>query len=471
MCCRRWNSRCNLFLLLFLSALLYTANTMKMFSYIIPLFLCTVWVSAEERGFIRFNTNFPGGCLGKIVALEAPDSFRCHIPGQYNESGRNRQTSWFFFRIENVKDRDITLVMTDYIGEYNLRPGAVPMKATMAPVCSEDGKTWRHVTTMDWDNEKKEATLRLRPATDVLWIAHVPPYTHDRILQLLDELDASPFVRIEVIGETVERRPLHLVTVTDWNVSDEKKKHLFLMARQHAWEAPTSLMGEGAMRFFVSDDPLAKKMRSETVVSFVPTLDPDGCQSGAVRFNRNGYDLNRHWSTIDLRSKTDLRLKPEVWYAQKAIAALHVQHPIDLLVSLHDQETGDCLMTAVDTPAMKERIQRLEQLLDKYTFFDSTQPSIPIRFSLPNNADSVEALWGTHRIPSTVLEIRVEKHPKLNRHPTCEDYLGFGAGLIRAMGEAVTEESTAHTLTLSRRERQSIFHCFEKFADCIALSP
>ena len=406
--------------------------------FIFSFLACTVLASAEDRGPIRFNTNFPSGSLGKIVALETPDSFRCHILGQYNESGRNRQTSWFFFRIENVKDRDVTLVMTDYIGEYNLRPGAVPMKATIAPVYSEDGQTWRHIHTMEWDNEKKEATLRLRPTTDILWVAHVPPYTHDRILKFLDELNVSPYVRIEVFGQTVERRPLHLVTITDWTVPDEKKKHLFLMARQHAWEAPTSLIGEGAMRFLVSDDPLAKKIRSETVVSFVPTQDPDGCQHGGVRFNRNGYDTNRHWATIDTRSKDDLRRNPEVWYSWKAIASLHARHPIDLSVSLHDQETGDCLMTSVDSSVVKERMQRFERFLDKYTFYDSARPKMPIRFSPPDKTNTIEALWATHRIPTAVLEIRVEKHPKLERHPTCDDYLGFGPGLIRAMFESVT---------------------------------
>ena len=406
------------------------------------LFLSMLYLPAtgQDRGPVRFNSHFPGGSLGKIVALDVPDGFRCHIPGQYNEAGRNRQTSWFFFRMENVKDRDVTLVMTDYVGEYNLRSGAVPMKASIAPVCSEDGVNWRHIDTMQWNDEKKEATLRLRPTTDVLWIAHVPPYTYSRVRQFLKELDASPWIRVEIIGESVERRPLHLVTVTDWSVSDEKKKHLFLMARQHAWETPTSLIGEGALRFLVSDDPTAARIRRECVVGFVPTLDPDGCEHGGVRFNRNGYDTNRHWSTIDTRSKDDLRLKPEVWYGRKAIVALNARHPIDLLVSLHDQETGDCLMTAVETPSMKDRMQRFESFLNDYTFYDSTRPKMPIRFSPPDRPDTIEALWATHRIPTAVLEIRIERHPKLERHPKCEDYLGFGPGLIRAMFETIISD-------------------------------
>jgi hypothetical protein len=403
------------------------------------LFFLIVPVFALEP--VRFNSDFPGGSLGKIVALDEPDSFRCSIPGQYNEAGRNRQTSWFFFRIENVKDRDVTIIMTDYIGEYNLRPGAVPMKASIQPVCSEDGQTWQHIETIIWDNTKKEATLRLKPKTDTLWIAHVPPYTHSRILNFVREMDSSPFVRVELFGETVHKRPLHLLTITDWNVPDTKKRHLFLMARQHAWEAPTSLMGEGAVRFLISDDPRAVEIRQQAIVSFIPTLDPDGCESGGVRFNRNGYDLNRYWSCVQLRSKEDLRRMPEISYALKTITALHARQPIDLLVSLHNQETGDCIMTAVDSEETKNLMQRFETILSEKTFFDSTQPKRSIRYTVPDKADTIEALWNRHRIPVTVLEIRVERHPKLNRHITSSDFITFGNGLIQSMFDAVTKET------------------------------
>jgi hypothetical protein len=406
----------------------------------ISFLIFSAFVFAEEP--VRFNSNFPGGSLGKIIALEEPDSFRCFIPGQYNEAGRNRQTSWFFFRIENIKERNVTLVMTDYIGEYNLRLGAVPMKASIQPVYSEDGETWKHIDTMTWDNEKKEATLRLHPKTDTLWLAHVPPYTHNRVLDFVQEMDASPYVRVEVFGKTVQKRPLHLLTITDWNIDDTQKVHLFLMARQHAWEAPTSFIGEGAVRFLISDAPQAVEIRRQAVVSFVPTLDPDGCESGGVRFNRNGYDLNRYWSRVDLRSKNDLHRMPEISYALKTIASLHFQKPIDLLVSLHNQETGDCLMTAVDTKTMKNRIQCFETFLSQNTFFDSTQPKMPIRFTMPEKADSIEALWSRYRVPAVISEIRIERHPKLNRHITSNDFINFGNGLIRSMFDSVKDHKT-----------------------------
>ncbi len=55
---------------------------------------------------------------------------------------------------------------------------------------------------------------------------------------------------------------------------------------------------------------------------FTPMLDPDGCATGKVRFNANGYDVNRHWDEVDLRSKSHLERMPEIWYVKKAILGL-----------------------------------------------------------------------------------------------------------------------------------------------------
>ncbi|MCL2743718.1 MAG: M14-type cytosolic carboxypeptidase [Planctomycetaceae bacterium] len=397
------------------------------------LFSTSVYLSANETSPIRFNTAFPGGCLGKIAALEEPDSFRCFIPGQYNENGRNRQTSWFYFRIENVKNRSVKLIMTDYIGEYNLRPGAVPMHERIQPVCSEDGKTWKHIETMIWDKENKELTLNLCPAADKLWIAHVQPYTFGPILEFIKEAGASPFVSTEIFGETVLKRPLHLLTITDTKIPDDKKKRVFLMGRQHAWEAPTTFMCEGAVRFLISNDPKAVEIRQKAVVYVVLTLDPDGCELGGVRFNRNGYDLNRHWNTVNPQSKDDMQNMPEVFHAYNKIQSLHEKKPLDILVSLHNQETGDCLMTAVDGDEPKEMVQRFEKYLSEKTFFDSVNPKMPIRYYAPDKADTISALWKRLQVPSVTIEIRVERHPKLDKFATSEDYIGFGAGLIQAM--------------------------------------
>ncbi|MDB5319265.1 MAG: hypothetical protein JWN40_896, partial [Phycisphaerales bacterium] len=296
---------------------------------------------------ITFNKNFEGASLGKIEPI-GPASFRCAVEGQYDQRGHNRQASWFYFRLDHAKDRDITITLTDFVGEYNDKPGAIPMGPDIVPVFSNDGQTWQHLpdSAAAWDAEKKELTLTFKPQSDSIWIAHIAPYTPRNLQRLLADIDRSPHARVEVIGKTAQGCDLHLVTVTDASVPDAQKKVVWLQARQHAWEAGTSYVAEGALRFVASDD--AADLRRKITFKFTPMVDVDGCTTGKVRFNANGYDVNRHWSEVDLRSKQLLQLMPEIWYTKKAIVTAG---RIDLMLNLHNTETAEYLDTQADDPA------------------------------------------------------------------------------------------------------------------------
>lgn len=321
---------------------------------------------------VRFHTNFEGGSLGRIERI-GPDAYRCHVRGQQDQSGRNRQASWYFFRIDGASGRELTLILTDLIGEYNGRPGAVPMGPEIRPVISDDGERWTPIADTCWDDRTKEATLRIRPARDIVWIAHQPPYTPSRLARLLEEIDRRAQARVEVIGKSARGRDLHLVTVTDPAFDDRGKAVVWLQARQHAWESGTSFVMEGALRFITSDDPGARALRRRAVFLFTPMVDPDGCASGQVRFNANGYDVNRHWDEVDLKSKRYLARMPEIWYVKKAIVdRVESGRPIDLLVNLHNTETAEYLSTMAADRASRAIVDKLNDRLTRETTFRSS---------------------------------------------------------------------------------------------------
>ena len=66
--------------------------------------------------------------------------------------------------MEGVAGLDLSLTLTDLVGEYDGKPGACPMNADTIPVFSDDGENWRHFPSMSWDEPRKEATLTFRPA-------------------------------------------------------------------------------------------------------------------------------------------------------------------------------------------------------------------------------------------------------------------------------------------------------------------
>lgn len=380
---------------------------------------------------ILFNTAFEGASLGEIETVDAT-TFRLRVRGQQDERGRNRQATWYFFRMDRVAGRVVTLTLTDWVGEYNDVPGTVPMSAKLRPWISEDQEHWRPVDEMVWDEAKKEATLTVRPQGDRVWLAHLQPYPHSRLLRVLEDLARSPHARVETIGKTALGRDLHLVTVTDPAKSAGDRKTVWLQARQHAWETGTSFVMEGALRFIVSDDPRARELRRRAIFKFTPMVDPDGCANGEVRFNANGYDLNRHWDRLDLQDPARLRAMPESWYVKKAVIARHAAGGgIDLLVNLHNTRS-EFMDSPVDTDPARSVVQRLFTRLVRETAFDPYRP-----VALGNATTTMLALWPQHRVPVVLMELRTEPARKSAAMPTAEERLAFGAQLIAAMAGSV----------------------------------
>ncbi|HMJ89794.1 MAG TPA: M14 family zinc carboxypeptidase [Candidatus Acidoferrum sp.] len=391
--------------------------------------------AAEKKAAITFNTSFEGASLGKIEKL-GDATFRCFVEGQYDERGRNRQANWYFFRMDNVGERDVTLTLTDFVGEYNDKPGSCAMNADTIPVFSHDGELWQHFPAMEWDDTKKEATLKFRSDHDRIWIAHLAPYSHSRLLRLLTDINQSASARVEVIGKTVQARDLHLVTVTDSAKADAEKKTVWLQARQHAWETGTSYVMEGALRFITSDEPSARALREKVVFKFTPMVDPDGCANGKVRFNANGYDVNRHWDEVDLRRKVFLERMPEIWYVKKSLLTyVETGHRIDLMVNMHNEESGEHLDTQVNEPTTLKLMQRFYDTLAAETTFDPSQ-KLNIRETPGTTANW---LWNERRIPVLLMEQRVSTSKKSGRRPTVEDRLAFGRQLVAVMADAVVK--------------------------------
>lgn len=393
--------------------------------------------SAESsaRGAVRFNTGFEGAALGDIEVVGETE-FRLHVPGQQDMRGRNRQATWYYFRMDNVRDRDLTVTLTGFLpGEYNDKPSS-HMSGDPLPVYSLDGEHWQHVSAMAWDKVKVEGTLHLRPEADSVWLALVQPYTHSRLVHLLEEVGKSPHARVEIVGRSVLGRDLNVVTVTDISKPDPGKKTIWLQARDHAWESPTSFTMEGALKFIVSDDPAARELRAANVFIFTPMMDPDGSALGRVRFNANGWDFNRGWDEVDLRDPVWLQRTPEIWYFKKAIRDYAATgRRVDLFVHLHNT-----LSEYMTTRAPKEDdvpgLKRFSDLLSAKSQFDPARPT-QMTPGFAGRAGVSPPWWVEYNVPMALIELRIAPGNKLKGLPTAEQRLAFGRELLQVMAESV----------------------------------
>jgi murein tripeptide amidase MpaA len=385
------------------------------------------------------HTNFEAGSLGKIERV-SPTHFRCSVKGEVDQDSRNRQASWYYFRLDHAAGREITIDLVDLAGEYDYRAGAFSITKASRPVYSDDDKTWKHFRDQEvqWDDRAMTLRLRFTPLKNRMWIAHVPPYTTADLARLLRTLRGNPYLQEAVIGKTVSGGDMLLLTVTNPATPETNKKVVWLMARQHAWEAGTSWVAEGAIRFLLSPDPGAARIRDELIFKIFPMTDPDGVARGGVRFNAHGYDLNRNWDAVNPR------LMPEIAAHRKAVLDwVDAGRRIDLFLTLHNTEDTEFLEgpLAAGGAQVQKLAERFSRLLTETTSFNPTRPPddsspkfAPVK---PGRMTVDQGLFHDRRIPAFLMEQMVDSNSKLGHPPTVEDRLEFGAGLARAMCAAV----------------------------------
>ncbi len=384
---------------------------------VLPLAACSSAISV--------TTDFEGGSLGKVERVSSTH-FRCAVAGQADQDGRNRQASWYSFRLDGAKGREVTITLTELRGEYNYKPGGLCVRDDTPPLISADGRTWRHLDSISL--EKDEATFRLTAESDAVWIAHLEPYPTSRLERFLDEIRGAPHLKDEVIGKSVEGRDLHLLTITEFAAeSAAPPPTVWLMCRQHAWESGTSFVGEGAIRFLLSEE--AAPLRRSLVFKILPMLDPDGCAKGGVRFNRHGYDLNRNWDSADPENPEHRRLMPEICAAKKVIHAFS-----GFFLTLHNQETGEWLSSSEKNRPIAERF--FAALKERTTFNPNEKgPRPPSAKPTPGRASVYEYLDGQRGMSAFLLEQGITRSSKLGRLPTSQDRLEFGRQLIQVMAD------------------------------------
>ncbi|QYA25472.1 peptidase M14 [Gramella sp. MT6] len=111
---------------------------------------------------------------------------------------------------------------------------------------------------------------------------------HDNILSLLEDLKSEKNIQIQKVGESIEGRSLHLVSLGEGDTD------VFLWSQMHGDESTATMAIFDILNFFNSDDYKAEKeeMLQNSRIHFLPMLNPDGAEE-FTRRNALGIDVNR----------------------------------------------------------------------------------------------------------------------------------------------------------------------------------
>jgi hypothetical protein len=210
---------------------------------------------------------------------------------------------------------------------------------------------------------------------------------------------------------------------------------MWLMFRQHAWEAGSSWTAEGAMRFVTSSDPLAQQIRREAMVKVLPLCDPDGVANGTVRFNVCGYDLNRNWDVVD-----PVKM-PEIAAERRSILNwVDAGNRIDFFVTVHNDEGNEHLIGPPDARwlALEKRVW--SNWSSSSTIKVNLGPQLMAATTTerkPGRMNVVQGLSRDRGIPAFEIEMMIVKNPKLGRRPNIHDRLLAGQELVQALWKSI----------------------------------
>jgi murein tripeptide amidase MpaA len=136
-----------------------------------------------------------------------------------------------------------------------------------------------------------------------------------------------PNAFVEPIGKSVEGRDIDMIVLG--GDTDENKKKVWMIARQHPGETMAEWFVEGFLeRMLDPNDALVRKLLEEAVFYVVPNVNPDGSIAGNLRANAAGVNLNREWGNPDPEKA------PEVFHILQNMEWTDV----DLMLDIHGDE-------------------------------------------------------------------------------------------------------------------------------------
>ncbi len=246
---------------------------------------------------IKIASDFDRGSIGELKEI-SPGLLRGTTQHWVQPNAQNDQRYWFYFRMDGVAGREVTVELTDIYGLYRGRPHRSIFDPATRPVVSYDQIVWERIEQTDLDPQTGTWRWRHHFARSPAWVAYAHPYPLEQATRWLDSISRRPEVRREKIGASVDGRPLWLLTIGP----ERPKKTVLITSLAHPGEDAAGYLVEGLVNFLLSDDPHAQSLRRHVMFKIIPVLNPDGLYRGQARLNAHLEDLNAGW---DLTRRDD----------------------------------------------------------------------------------------------------------------------------------------------------------------------
>jgi murein tripeptide amidase MpaA len=270
---------------------------------------------------ITITSHFDAGAI-EVLSVDNPADIRLRVRADSHASF----AQWFYFRVSGARGEPLAMTFEN-AAECAFAEGWRDYQA----MASYDRVNWFRVPTR-YDGQVM--VIEHAPDFDSIYYAYFEPYSEERHSEFLGAVQQMPHAALTEIGQTVQGRPMSLLTL-GVPAEDEAtpKKNIWIIARQHPGETMAEWFVEGLVKRLSgwgdwSGDPVARVLFDRAVFHIVPNMNPDGSVLGNLRTNAAGANLNREWMAPDAARS------PEVLAVRDAIHALGC----DLFFDIHGDE-------------------------------------------------------------------------------------------------------------------------------------
>ena len=167
---------------------------------------------------------------------------------------------------------------------------------------SSDEINWERI-----ENAKKEGDsilFSLTLSSEITYLSAILRYTETEYEDLTRKLSVSPYAEIIPLGRGYDGVECLTFAVTDPTVPSEEKKTVYLQGLQHCHESPGGHVCDSLLRFLISDEESAARIRKGYIFRVTPVTDAAGWRTGnqlhPARQGSMDFNFNRDWGFFSI---------------------------------------------------------------------------------------------------------------------------------------------------------------------------
>jgi len=293
---------------------------------------------------LLFDSRFESGNLQKAIRIDDYAYF-LQLKSDLNTNGH---VQWFFFQVQNMLgNHEYQFTLGNFTKPKSLYNNGMKILMYSKNKEKKENIGWyRTGYNISYTRNKKsnvnkttyllDMSIIFPEDNDVCYIAYCYPYTYSNLQRDINILKKNNelfgIFTHEIIGKSLIKNNIDLITITNNEVKNENKKVIVVTGRVHPCETNSSFMIKGFIEFMISNTEDAKYLRDNYIVKVIPMLNPDGVISGNSRCSLNGYDLNRCWR---LSEKKLMKYSPEICTVIKMVEKTLENNDIEMYVDMH----------------------------------------------------------------------------------------------------------------------------------------